>query len=419
MNKLLFLFFFFISSAGFAQDDTTQHIVPNRFNSLEQQKKPYVILISIDGMRYDFAEKYNATNILSIAENGVKATSMTPAFPSLTFPNHYTIVTGDYPSHHGIVSNRFYDRERKDNYTMTNRNKVGDGSWYKGVPLWVLAEQQKMLSASFFWVGSEAPIDGIRPTYYYNFTEKIELNKRVEVVKDWLTLPAEKRPHLICFYFSEVDHAGHDYGPDTEETKAAVLLVDKTIGKLKAVAASTGLDVNFVIVSDHGMLKVDKANPLQLPKGVDTSKFIISSEQLPLAFYAKNKNDIKPTYKILKANENNYNVYLRKDIPKRWNYNKKMDKHSRIADILVVSKAPYVFNIFNKKISTGWHGFDPTRTKEMGAVFYAEGPAFKEKLTIPTFDNIHVYPLITDILGLNYNHEINGKKRVLKKILKD
>ncbi|MDB5192061.1 MAG: alkaline phosphatase family protein [Segetibacter sp.] len=420
MSKFFLSFLFFLSATYcFAQDDTTQYIVPNRYNSEEQQKKPYVILISVDGFRYDYAQKFNAVNILKLAKNGVAAKSMTPSFPSLTFPNHYTIVTGEYPSQHGLTSNRFYDRVRKQRYSMSNKENVHDGSWYGGVPLWVLAEQQHMLSASFYWVGAEADIKGVRPTYYYNYSEKIPIEKRVEVFKEWLTLPAEKRPHLICFYFPEVDHAGHDFGPDSKENENAVLLVDSAIAKLQAAAASTGLNVNFVLVADHGMLKVNKANPLQLPAGVDTSKFIISTDQLPLALYAKDQKDILPTYRLLKQHEKNFTAYLKKDIPKRWHYNKKSDKLNRIGDIVIVSDPPYVFNIFNRRISTGWHGFDPTRVKEMGAIFYAWGPAFKQGLSFPTFDNIHVYPMVANLLGLNYNHTINGKARVLKKILKD
>jgi predicted AlkP superfamily pyrophosphatase or phosphodiesterase len=139
-------------------------------------------LISADGFRYDYAKKYHANTLLELSSQGVSAASMITSFPSLTFPNHYTIVTGLYPAHHGIVDNSFYDRNRKEFYSMANHKAVGDGTWYGGVPLWVLAEQQQMLTASFYWVGTEADIMGVRPTYYINIV-KASHHTRTEVYR--------------------------------------------------------------------------------------------------------------------------------------------------------------------------------------------------------------------------------------------
>ena len=163
---LSFLFFLLITSTGFGQADTTQKIIPGRTNSPEQEQKPYVILISADGFRWDYAQKHNAEHLLALAKSGVQAESMLPSYPSVTFPNHYSIVTGLYPSHEGLVNNSFYDADTKSFFSY--KGKTGtDAIWYKGgTPIWVLAEQQKMLSASFYWVGSEAEVQGVRPTYY-------------------------------------------------------------------------------------------------------------------------------------------------------------------------------------------------------------------------------------------------------------
>jgi predicted AlkP superfamily pyrophosphatase or phosphodiesterase len=167
MKKIfLFLLHLFAVTAVMAQTDTTQKIKPGRKNSAEAEKKPYVILISADGFRYDYAEKYHASHLLALSTGGVKAPFMIPSYPSVTFPNHYTLVTGLYPSHQGLVYNSYYDRDRKDSYSSNNKLKVADGSWYYGTPLWVLAEQQQMLTASFYWVASEAEIQKTRPTYY-------------------------------------------------------------------------------------------------------------------------------------------------------------------------------------------------------------------------------------------------------------
>jgi predicted AlkP superfamily pyrophosphatase or phosphodiesterase len=167
-NSLLSLILAGFSLLAAAQQvDTTQQVIAGRTNAPEQQQKPYVILISIDGFRYDYAQKYGAQNLLEFAKQGVQADALIPSFPSVTFPNHYTITTGLYPSHSGLVANSFYDRARKETFSMSQRDKVKDGFWYGGTPLWVLAEQQKMVSASFYWVGSDADVLGVHPSYYY------------------------------------------------------------------------------------------------------------------------------------------------------------------------------------------------------------------------------------------------------------
>jgi predicted AlkP superfamily pyrophosphatase or phosphodiesterase len=416
--KYLFILFTLACASLNAQVDTLQKVIEGRRNSVDQQKKPYVILISADGFRYDYAEKHQAKNLLALSSQGVRAASLIPSFPSLTFPNHYTIVTGMYPSHHGLVNNNFYDPQRKEIYGMSKKALVEDGTWYGGIPLWVLAEQQQMLSASFYWVGSEAPIQGIFPSYYYKYNEKIDIDKRIKVVVDWLSLPEESRPHLITFYFPEVDHDGHIYGPDATETRDAVRTLDASIYKLTEAVKSTGVPVNFIFVADHGMTNVDTVNTLSLPANIDTSKFIIASEGNVVSMTAKNRADIITTYNKLKEQENNYTVYLKKTLPSRYHFKQRDDKFNRIGDIIVIPKWPKVFNLRNRKINVGWHGYDPWLVKDMHATFFAWGPAFKKNIIIPSFQNIHVYPMVTELLDLKYAHKIDGKKKVLKKILK-
>src|SRR5580692_7026552 len=176
--------------------------VPNPPNAAAQQAKPYVVLVSLDGFRYDYATKYGAKNLRAMAARGASAPEgMLPSYPSVTFPNHYEIVTGLYPDHHGIVANAFYDPARRESYSYTNPKTTGDGSWYSGTPLWVLAEKQGMRTASFFWPTSDAEIQGKRPSYYVApYDESIPDEKRVEQVLAWLRLPVEKRPHFIALY---------------------------------------------------------------------------------------------------------------------------------------------------------------------------------------------------------------------------
>jgi predicted AlkP superfamily pyrophosphatase or phosphodiesterase len=417
MIKRFISFLFCLSSFVSFSQDLTQQIIPNRVNSSEQLQKPYVILISADGFRWDFTNKYQAKNLQKFSNDGVSASFMQSSYPSLTFPNHYSIVTGMYPAHHGLVDNSFYDPTRNEGYGMGNKKAVADGSWYGGTPLWVLAEQQKMLSASFYWVASESNIQGTLPTYYYNYNEKIDIDTRIKTVKNWLQLPEEKRPHLITFYFPEVDHEAHTFGPDAKEVEEAVHFVDNSIAKLVATVDSLHLPVNFVFVSDHGMTKVDNEHTMPLPKSIDPAKFTIPRGDALLHLYAKDKNDIKPTYKALKEEAKDFDVYLAKRIPKRWHYRTKDDKFNRIGDILLVPHLPKVFGITGKPTTPGKHGFDPA-IEDMHATFFAWGPAFNQGQKIDGFENVNVYPMITEILGLKYGHEIDGKLKVLAPILK-
>ncbi len=401
-----------------APPDTTQRIIEGRKNSSEQQQKPYVILISGDGFRYDYAEKYGATTLLALSGQGVRAESMIPSYPSLTFPNHYTIVTGLYPSHHGLVNNYFYDRNRKESYSMRNPKTVQDGTWYGGTPLWVLAEQQQMLTASFYWVGSEANIKGLFPTYYYTYNEAIPIDRRIQIVMDWLQLPPDRRPHLITFYFPEVDHQGHSYGPDAPQTIQAVRWLDSSIQKLTDAVKTTGLPVNYIFVSDHGMTKIDIDHSLPMPAAVDTTQFISPRGAELVELYAKNKEDIEPVYKKLKTEENGFTAYLRSNMPPGLHYGDKDDVMNRIGDIILVPAWPQVFNFSTRKPNPGAHGYDPALVKDMLASFYAWGPAFKSKLQVPSFENVNVYPVVTKILGLKYTDKIDGTTELAQKILK-
>jgi predicted AlkP superfamily pyrophosphatase or phosphodiesterase len=302
---------------------------------------------------------------------------------------------------------------------MGNKKRVADSSWYGGTPLWVLAEKQKMLSASFYWVASESAIQGTRPSYYYIYNEKISMDERLQAVKDWLSLPEKQRPHLITFYIPNVDHVEHLYGPESPETAAAVAFVDSTIGKMVNMVDSLHLPVNFIFVSDHGMTTVDNSKAISLPAAIDTSKIYVPFGDALLHLYAKDTSAIRPTYKALKKDAKDYDVYLAANVPARWHYSKKDDRYNRIGDMILVPHLPGFFNIGGKPNKTiGKHGFDPALT-DMHAVFYAWGPAFKKHAKTASFENIHIYPLIAKILKLSYSpSKIDGNIKVLAPILK-
>ncbi|WEK33751.1 MAG: ectonucleotide pyrophosphatase/phosphodiesterase [Candidatus Pseudobacter hemicellulosilyticus] len=415
----LFLLCIFFAGQAMGQD-ISQQIVPGRFNGKAAQQQPYVILISADGFRYDYATRYNARHLLDLSSVGVTAKSMEPAFPSLTFPNHYTLITGLYPGHHGLVDNSFWDPRRQSRYSMYNKKTVGDGSWYGGIPLWVLAEQQQMVTASFYWVGSEADIKGVRPTYYYNYNEKISMDERIAVVKNWLQLPADKRPHLITFYMPEVDHEGHDHGPYSKEVEEAVHFVDASVAKLQDMLDSLKLPVNVVFLSDHGMAQVDTVNTLPLPV-VDTTRLNMQPSDVLIHIFARDTTDkeyITQAYAKLKAEAKDYDVYLNAQLPGRWNYGGVDDRYKRAGDIVVVPRFPKIFAWGNKRIYPGRHGFDPRKVKDMHATFMAWGPAFKQGKQIGSFPNVQVYGLVAGLLNLDINGPTDTNRKLFRKTVR-
>jgi len=389
--------------------------VPNQPNSAAQQAKHYVVLVSLDGFRYDYAEKYGAKNLLALAHRGASAPDgMIPSYPSVTFPNHYSIVTGLYPEHHGIVANSFRDPERNANYSMRDTKAVTDGTWWGGTPLWVLAEKQGMRTASFFWPGSEAEIDGRRPSYYLAFDDTFPDDKRVDQVIAWLRLPPEQRPHFITLYYSNTDHAGHTYGPEAPETGEAVRHLDEMIGKLSDGIAATGLPVDLIVVADHGMETV-QGTWVPLDKWADLSNIETSGSLL----YAKSEGDAEKVYESLRGASPLFKVYRRANVPAHLHYN----SNPREGDPVVVPTGPYLIVAHiptsNGRVSTlpkGEHGYDPRTMPSMKAIFYAAGPDIRAGVTVAPFENVNVYPFIAKILGLTPG-PIDGKLKVLQKAL--
>jgi predicted AlkP superfamily pyrophosphatase or phosphodiesterase len=382
-------------------------------NSAATTQKPYVILISLDGFRYDYAKHYGATNLLNF---DVKADKMISSFPTKTFPNHYAIVSGLYPGNNGLVSNSFYNPTLKEHYKIRDRGAVRNKEYYKGTPLWVLASQQNMVSASMFWVGSEAPIQDTHPTYYFNYNGRVTNEQRVNQTVEWLKLPEKKRPHFITLYFSLTDDVGHRYGPDSPEIEKAVKQIDATIGDLISKTKKLKLPINIVVVSDHGMKEVDIDNIIYFEEMLP--KDAIYSDSFPLMVYSKDNEMIDSLYTNFKKDSLRVNVYKKSNMPKNYHYKV---EDERVGDLLVMPKSPYTFGkrkwTFEKGNST--HGYDPSETEEMGAIFYATGPSFKKDKQINAFENIHIFPLISEILELDTSHlKIDGSKEVLDDIIK-
>jgi alkaline phosphatase D len=378
-----------------AQDLTPVIHVENPPNLAAQQSKHYVVLVSLDGFRYDYAREYGAPHLDAMARDGASTPAgMLPSYPSITFPNHYTLVTGLRPEHHGIVAMEFYDPLRKQIYRYSDSKANSDGTWYQGTPLWVLAEQQGMRSACFFWPGSEAAIDGVRPTFYLHYDESVGDEVRIDQVIAWLKLPADQRPHFITLYYPNTDHAGHEYGPDSPQERDAVHHVDEMIGELREKLKATGLPVDLIVTADHGMIKLDP-KPVVLDTFADLSHF---KNEGPL-LYADTEADAERAYEQFHAHPDpRFTAYRRADVPKSLDY----DARAREGDPVIIANGPYSLYAHEPKRppNVGSHGFDPHKIPQMKAIFYAEGPDIRAGVKLKSFDNIDVYSFIAQLLGL-------------------
>jgi predicted AlkP superfamily pyrophosphatase or phosphodiesterase len=373
--------------------------VPSPDNRADQLQKHYVVLVSIDGFRYDYAKLYGAPHLTEIAKAGATAPDgMLPSYPSTTFPNHYSIVTGLYPEHHGIVAMSFYDPVRKERYAFNDPKTVTDGSWYGGVPLWSLAEKQGMRAACFFWPGSEAEIAGKRPSYYLKYDDALPDEERVDQVVEWLKLPEAKRPHFITLYFGEVDHAGHKYAPDAPETRAAVKHVDGDIGVLRSKLAKLRLPIDLIVVSDHGMAK-EEGGWIDLDQYADFTRM----ETAATLMYPLSDAEAAKLYTKLRIQSDKFKVYRRNRVPAELNYS----SNPRIGDPVVVPTGPYAIRIHapsnpaQDPPNKGAHGYDPHTMPEMKAIFYAEGPDIRAGVRLKPFENVNLYPFMAEILGLD------------------
>jgi predicted AlkP superfamily pyrophosphatase or phosphodiesterase len=358
-----------------------------------------VIMVGVDGFRWDYLEKFHPPNLLQLASQGVTAERMIPAFPTLTFPNFYTLATGLRPENHGIIANTMFDPEFDAKFSLSSPS-VQESRWWGGEPIWVTAENQGVRSACMFWPGSEAEIAGVRPSAWRKFDAKFSPDERVKTVLDWLTQPPATRPRLITVYFHEADTAGHHFGPDSPEVADAVAKVDAAIGKLVEGIQKLGLkaETNLLIVSDHGMTEVSPQRVIPLDRYLD-----LESVQIDFSGAVGGLRPLRGTaeelYEKLAAEPRHFRVYRREEVPERLHFR----KHRRIPPVIIVPDEGWMIVRKQSEPLRGGlratHGFDPAFAS-MGALFIGWGPAFRHGVVLPPFENIQVYNLAGALLGL-------------------
>ena len=358
-----------------------------------------IILVSIDGFRADYLERGVTPRLNQLAAGGARAVAMRPSFPSITFPNHYTLVTGLRPDHHGIVDNDMQDAAIPDqHFTLKNQVAVTDRRWWdQAEPVWVTAERHGIRSGTLFWPGSEAAIQGVRPTESLRFDGSMTAAARVDRLLSWLDRPTDQRFGFMTLYFDDVDHAGHHFGPDAPQTTTALAVVDQAIGRLVDGLSSRHVDADLVIVSDHGMAAIGTERVIRMQDLVAADGY---RDQIGGAYAAMNAapdRDAELAQALLKPQQH-MTCWRKQDIPARLAYG----HNARVPAFLCLAEPGWsiVFSDHNiARVKGGNHGYD-NAAPEMAATFIAAGPAFKPGTVLPAFDNVAVYSLLMHLLNV-------------------
>jgi predicted AlkP superfamily pyrophosphatase or phosphodiesterase len=381
-------------------------------NRPEHRNKPYLILISFDGFRPDYLDRFDLPNFKRLGERGARAAAMIPVFPSLTFPNHYSLVTGLHPEHHGIIENTFFDPDRNQTYSIRDDATVADGTWYRGEPIWVTAEAQGMVAACFFWPGSEAAIKGVRPTLWNKYDGAIANNARVDTVLEWLRLPAERRPHLVTLYFSDMDSVSHRNALDSSAIEAAARSLDHALGALlDGIDALPIKDRIYVLAtSDHGMVETSASRAVMLGSLIDLDSVKVSFDGPVSGLHVKaGTPEARHVRDQINSRLQHGRAYLRQEVPEKHRFR----ADPRIGDVVVIMDEswtlvgiPPIAGLIRDR--WGAHGWDPA-LPSMQAMFIISGPDIRGGVTIPAVHNVDVYPLMTELLGLRAAPGIDGQ----------
>lgn len=365
---------------------------------------PPLLVISIDGFRPDYFERAETPALDRLVAGGLKADSLMQVFPTKTFPTHYSMVTGLYAEITGVVANSMWDPERRARFSLGNRDAVSDGYWYDGEPIWNTVEKAGRIAATYFWPGSEARIDGIRPTYFKPYAGDTPHAKRVEQVLDWLDMPDSERPDFLTLYFSVVDSVAHSHGPDDARVDRAIGRVDRAIALLLDGLEQRGLfgAIHVLITSDHGMSAVAPERYIYLDDYLDLSGVRVSDWGPAAQIWARDLS-AEEIVAALDGVHPRLRAWTRADIPARYRFR----EHRRIAGALaeadpgwMISSRPRETGPRTRRPPLGMHGWDPAWL-EMHGILIAHGPAFAPGSRMPAARSVDLYTLMTELLGLD------------------
>ena len=360
--------------------------------------KPLVVLISIDGFRADYLHRGNSPTLDALAKNGTSTRGLVPSFPSVTFPNHYSMATGLFPDHHGIVNNTMSDPTIPGpSFALLARGVLANPRWWEeGVPIWVTLKRNGKRSSTLFWPGSEVVIDGVRPDDWLAYNDAMASAERADKLLSWLDRSDEERADFATLYFSEVDTTGHRFGPDSPEVGEAVKRVDSAVQAFVAGLDRLGLrdQTDLVIVADHGMAEVDPAHAIALQgllSGLATAKIQWIGAVAGISVGAQEREAALKQF----ASETHMSCWRKAAMPERFHFG----THRRIPDIVCLAQIGWtVVAKSDQPITRGQHGYDPAE-QMMWGLFLATGPRIKQQ-ELDLVENVNIYPLLCRLLGV-------------------
>ncbi|TVR34330.1 MAG: alkaline phosphatase family protein [Balneolaceae bacterium] len=371
-------------------------------DSVDQTQRPSnpILLVSIDGFMNEYLDRNETPNFDRFIQNGTKAEYLIPVFPTKTFPTHWTIATGLYTENHGIITNSFYDYELDARFSYGPQEGPNDERWWGGEPIWVTAEKQGKTAATFFWPGSEASINGVRPTKWMDYDGSVPDSVRIDSVMTWLDPVGDVQADFSTLYFSFVDSRGHAFGPNSPEVDEAVREMDDLLGHLLNQTEAVGLreSLNIILVSDHGMAELSEDKIIFLEDIIDLNDVDVI-DWTPVAMLRPKEGKTEEVYRALKEHEENYSVFLKDEMPERFRFS----NHYRIPEIIMMADMSYTITsrpFFEQRgIIAATHGYD-NMEPEMRTFFAAGGPDFKQGVVVDPFESVHIYELMAYLLRL-------------------
>lgn len=400
MNRLQNLLFLSVCTILFFGLNSCDHSESLGTSQSDSETNP-VLLISIDGLMNEYLERNETPNFDRFLTEAVHPEYLIPVFPTNTFPTHWSIVTGLYVENHGIIANSFYDDRLGAYFSYGPQNSPNDERWWGGEPIWITAENQGLTSATYFWPGSEASINGVQSTKWVEYDGSVPSQVRIDSMMAWMAPQGEVQADLGTLYFSFVDSRGHQYGPDAPEVDEAVRDMDTLLGVLLDKVEETGLSesLNMILVSDHGMASTNEERVIFIEDLIDLDDVEMES-WTPVALIQPKESNTEDIYAALKAAENHYQVYLRDELPERFRFS----DHYRIPEIVMIADVGYSITsrpfFEDRGVVAGTHGYD-NLAKEMRTFFAAKGPDFRTGERVQAVESIHIYELLTHLLGID------------------
>ncbi|XP_066470756.1 ectonucleotide pyrophosphatase/phosphodiesterase family member 1 isoform X2 [Tiliqua scincoides] len=388
-------------------EDTCEDI--NELQCPEGFTKPPLLLFSLDGFRAEYLHTWAGLLpvISKLRKCGTYTRGLRPVYPSKTFPNHYSIVTGLYPESHGLVDNKMYEPKRNAYFTLRNEEKFNP-QWYQGQPIWLTAMYQGQKSGLFFWPGSDVSVNGSFPDIYRVYNGSVPFEERVATFLSWLQLPKEERPHFYTLYLEEPDSSGHRYGPVSSEVILALQKVDKVVGILMDGLKQMNLHncVNIILLSDHGMEAASCSKGAYLSAYLDNVQdlFVVPGpaarlrpQNVPDEYFSFDYEGIVKNLTCLTPDQH-FKPYMKDLLPKRFHY----ARNDRIEPVHFYMDEQWQFARMPTEVkycTGGFHGSD-NMFANMQALFIGFGPGFKFQTEVDPFENIEIYNLMCDLLDL-------------------